>query len=179
MAYYIWNTALNAESPFDQKLVYNLKILPLRFKKAGRVWCCGARETHWATCHNGVTPIHTKDVPKSPRFFRSSWYLIMIFIYIFLYAPIYFNSYYTKKKASNLIFPISKFCFWIFFGFKFQRFSIFCEMSLKNFGMMVKNQISGIRIPHFCPPVLLMQNERFRDDRIGIFRINFSFQLEI
>ena len=24
--------------------------IPFRFRKAGRVWCSGARETHWATC---------------------------------------------------------------------------------------------------------------------------------
>ena len=30
--------------------------LPLRFSKAGREFCGGALETHWATCHNGVTP---------------------------------------------------------------------------------------------------------------------------
>ena len=34
---------------------YNIHI-PLRFRKAGRVWCGGARETHGPTCHNGLTP---------------------------------------------------------------------------------------------------------------------------
>ena len=46
--------------------------LPWGFRKAGMVWCGGARETHWATCHNGVTPSKTKEFLKSPRFFRSS-----------------------------------------------------------------------------------------------------------
>ena len=43
------------------------------FRKAGRVWCGGARKTQWATCHNRVTPTKTKEFLKSPRFFRSSW----------------------------------------------------------------------------------------------------------
>ena len=43
-------------------------ILPLRFRKAGRVWLGGARETHSATCHNGVTPSRTKEFLKSPCF---------------------------------------------------------------------------------------------------------------
>ena len=32
-----------------------------KFGKAGRVWCGGARETHWTTCHNGVTSIKRKE----------------------------------------------------------------------------------------------------------------------
>ena len=28
------------------------KIIPLKFEKAGWVWCGGARETHSAKCHN-------------------------------------------------------------------------------------------------------------------------------
>ena len=46
------------------KIIY----VPLRFRKAGRVWCGGARETHWATCHNGLTPSKTKEFFKSSRF---------------------------------------------------------------------------------------------------------------
>ena len=38
--------------------------LPLRFRKAGRVWGGG----HWVTCHKGVTPSKTKAILKSPRF---------------------------------------------------------------------------------------------------------------
>ena len=34
----------------DESLKYDhLKYLPSKFRKAGRVWCGGARETHWAT----------------------------------------------------------------------------------------------------------------------------------
>ena len=44
--------------------------LPLRLRKAGRVWCGGAGETHWVTCHNGVTPSKTKKFLKSHCFFR-------------------------------------------------------------------------------------------------------------
>ena len=43
--------------------------IPLRFGKVGRVWCGGARETHWATCCNEVTPSKTKEFLKSPCFF--------------------------------------------------------------------------------------------------------------
>ena len=49
-------------------------IIPLRLRKAGRVCCCGAQETHWL-CHNEVTPSKTKDFLRSPCFFRSQWYL--------------------------------------------------------------------------------------------------------
>ena len=52
-------------------LNYDLVNLPLRFRKARRVWCGGAREIHWATCHNRVTPSYTKEFLKSPRFLRS------------------------------------------------------------------------------------------------------------
>ena len=55
--------------------IFCLLILPLRFRKAETVWCGGARETHWATCHNLVTPSKTKESLKSPCFFRSWWYL--------------------------------------------------------------------------------------------------------
>ena len=41
---------------------------PLRIRKVGRVWCGGARETHGATCHNGVTPSKTKEFLKFPCF---------------------------------------------------------------------------------------------------------------
>ena len=49
----------------------NRQFLPLRYRKAGRVLYCGARETHLATCHNGVTHSKTKEFLKSPRFFKS------------------------------------------------------------------------------------------------------------
>ena len=51
--------------------LYRFIIISLRFRKAGRVWCGGARETHWATCHNEVTPSETKELLKSPCFFRT------------------------------------------------------------------------------------------------------------
>ena len=37
-------------------------------EKQGKVWYGGARETHWAECHNGVTPNKTKEFLKSPCF---------------------------------------------------------------------------------------------------------------
>ena len=43
--------------------------LPLRLRKVAKVWSGGARETHWATCHNGMTPSKTKESLKSPGFF--------------------------------------------------------------------------------------------------------------
>ena len=42
--------------------------VPLRFRKVARVWCGGARETHWATCHNEVSLSKTKEFLKSPYF---------------------------------------------------------------------------------------------------------------
>ena len=58
--------------------------LPLRFRKAGRAWYGGARETHWATSHNRVTPSNTKEFSKSSRFFRSSWYRLNSVFWILL-----------------------------------------------------------------------------------------------
>ena len=45
-------------------------LLPLRLGKAERVWCGGARETHSATRHNEGTPSKTKELLKSPCFFK-------------------------------------------------------------------------------------------------------------
>ena len=45
--------------------------IPLRYRKAARVWCDGARETHTATCHNRMTPCYPKELLKFPRFIRS------------------------------------------------------------------------------------------------------------
>ena len=58
---------------YDIPLLQNLRenFLPLRFRKAGKVWCGGARETHYDTCHNRVTPSKTKKLLKTPCFFRS------------------------------------------------------------------------------------------------------------
>ena len=42
--------------------------LPLRFRKAGTVWCGGAGETHWPTCYNLVTPCKPMEFLKSPCF---------------------------------------------------------------------------------------------------------------
>ena len=42
--------------------------IPLRFRKAGKVWFGGARETHCATCHNGMTPSEIEEFLKSPCF---------------------------------------------------------------------------------------------------------------
>ena len=47
-----------------------LVLLPLRFRKVGRLWCGGARETYWATCHEGMTHSETKGFLKS-SFFKS------------------------------------------------------------------------------------------------------------
>ena len=49
-----------------KKIEYSLK-----FRKAGTVRYGVARETHWATCHNGETPSKTKEFLKPPCFFRS------------------------------------------------------------------------------------------------------------
>ena len=46
------------------KLLGRRTEISLRFRKAGRVWCDGARETHSATCHNRETPSKTKESRK-------------------------------------------------------------------------------------------------------------------
>ena len=57
-------------------------LLLLKFSKAGRVSCGGARETHWATCHNGVTPSKTKEFFKSSCFFEISMVVITYYSHI-------------------------------------------------------------------------------------------------
>ena len=68
-----WWAVVSAERMFIFFMVISGKKvkLPSRFRKAGRVWCDGARETYWVTCRNGVTPCKTKEFLKSPWFFRS------------------------------------------------------------------------------------------------------------
>ena len=53
--------------------LYYSDIIPLRFRKAGRVWFGGARKTHWATRHYRETPSKTKEFLKSSCFLRSKW----------------------------------------------------------------------------------------------------------
>ena len=65
----IWPCKVYRYKYCSKKASWN--VLPLRFRKAGRVWCGGARETHWATCHNEVTSCKTKEFLKSLSFFRS------------------------------------------------------------------------------------------------------------
>ena len=45
--------------PFPKKIKQSK--VPLRFRKVGRVWCGGSRETHWAMYRNSVTPSKTKE----------------------------------------------------------------------------------------------------------------------
>ena len=52
-------------------MYYCRQNIPLRFRKAGRVCCGGARETQWVKCHNGVTPTKTKEFLKYSSFFKS------------------------------------------------------------------------------------------------------------
>ena len=40
--------------------------IPLKFSKTGIMWCGGAPETHWVTCHNCVTVRKTKQSLRSP-----------------------------------------------------------------------------------------------------------------
>ena len=58
--------------------------------------CDGARETHWTTCHNGVTPSKTKEFLKSPRFFDLNGM-------IFLNYGFYFKLSLTKFFQENRI----------------------------------------------------------------------------
>ena len=65
-----WWAVVSVELMFIFFMVISGKTvkLPWRFRKAGRVWCGGARETHWATCYNEVTPSKTKEFLNSPFF---------------------------------------------------------------------------------------------------------------
>ena len=51
-----------------------INFIPLRLRKAGRVWCGGARDTHWVTFQNWLTVTKTKQSLRSSCFFRSLWY---------------------------------------------------------------------------------------------------------
>ena len=67
------NHKVYIQSPNYFRRVFQLSpkltdLLPLRFRKAGKMWCGGARETHWATSHNEVTPSKTKEFLKPPCF---------------------------------------------------------------------------------------------------------------
>ena len=57
---------------YQTKYILN-KFVPLRLRKAGRVWCGGARETHLATYHREVTPSKIKDFLKCLPFFKYLW----------------------------------------------------------------------------------------------------------
>ena len=76
----IWNgyCAMLAESlgPPKKKSTLEKWKIALRFRRAGRVWCGGARGTHWATCHNGVTVSKTKQSNRSSYFSAALWYMI-------------------------------------------------------------------------------------------------------
>ena len=50
--------------------VNRLGALGLRFRKAGTVWCGGARQTHKATFYNRVIPMKTKETLKATCFSR-------------------------------------------------------------------------------------------------------------
>ena len=75
--------------------------LPLRFRKAGRVLCGGTRETHWATCHNGVTLSKTKEFLKSPCFFR-----LMIWLFILIFFPFIENGSVFSKHHNGASYKI-------------------------------------------------------------------------
>ena len=57
-----------------------LLLLPLKLRKAGRAWCCVARKTHSARCHNEVTSwkskeylkiLHLPEVALHPTYFKA------------------------------------------------------------------------------------------------------------
>ena len=61
-----------------------MNVISLRCRKAGRVWFGGARETHWATCPNGVTVSKRKQSIKSPWFLYINKLYIIICIWFFM-----------------------------------------------------------------------------------------------
>ena len=48
--------------------IFYTVFIPLWFRKAGRVWSGGAREAHWAKCHNRVLA-KPRSFQVSPLFF--------------------------------------------------------------------------------------------------------------
>ena len=66
-----WLSAFELILKFQASCEIYQALLPLRFRKAGKVWCGGARETYWATCHNEVTVSKMKQSLRSPYFSRS------------------------------------------------------------------------------------------------------------
>ena len=107
--------------------IEHVTCLPLRFRKARRVWCGGARETHWAPCHDGVTSNKTKEFLKYPYFFRSQWYLKSK-------KNIFTTNYMSKSDIKPswhylLLFNCLRFCMdsgWISPAQNWQLLEIFC-----------------------------------------------------
>ena len=84
--------------------------IPLRFRKSGRVWCGAARETHWATCSNGMTPRKTKEFHNPPVFLdlkpttteQNETYNIMRLI-IFIQPPVRHSDSRVTARVSTFI----------------------------------------------------------------------------
>ena len=108
--------------------------IPLRLRKAGRVWCGGAQETNWATCHNRVTPRKTKESLKSSRFYRSLWYNDYI---NYLYIITLISNPWKINIISKLNFLVLLFWIWpIYFTFKDFNFN------LKKTSVVLKRDVS-------------------------------------
>ena len=69
--------------------------LPLRLRKAGRLWCGGARESDSVTCHNGASVSKTKQSLRSPCFSRS-------FLWIFLRFFLIYHNFQHLKNRNDL-----------------------------------------------------------------------------
>ena len=74
------------------------------------MWCAGARETPWTTCHNGVIVTKTKQSLRSPYFSRTLWYLKAITIrscfFLNCRAKSIFKSAWVLKKLVSNRFPM-------------------------------------------------------------------------
>ena len=106
----IWFIYYMNKHPVDSFFAteHNLATIKL-FKKTGRVRCGGSRETHWATCHNGVTSSKTKEFLKSSCFFKSQWYMYVI--HINEWPRLSDKNQYKKKEIFRIVYDEPLDCF--------------------------------------------------------------------
>ena len=106
-------------------LLLRLKLfyVPFRFRKAGKVWSGGARETHWATSHNGVTSSKTEEFFQSLCFLDPNGRTVSF--------PV------VQNKGLKLTVKVCKTVFLHFSASKSQDIEVFSRVSIlsltKNF----------------------------------------------
>ena len=97
-----------------------INIIPLRFRKAGSVWCRGARDTHWVTFHNWVTVTKTKQSLRSSCFSRSLWSWIYLIKYSGSIGAIVMP-YWSRDTHTNDIIEAQDFAFGLWWKEKVKK----------------------------------------------------------